>query len=87
MIAISLTLEMLAYSVRKSNKIEKLPPVWLSRVVDKLNDEYTQTLSADELALEADVHPIHLAAVFRKFHQQTIGEYVQQLRVQGQSNC
>jgi AraC family transcriptional regulator len=82
MIAVSLTLEMLAHSVRKSNKIETLPPAWLSRVVDKLNDEFAENMTADELAAEAGVHPIHLAAVFRKFHQQTIGEYVQNLRIQ-----
>jgi AraC family transcriptional regulator len=82
MIAVSLTLEMLAYSVRKSNKLEKQPPVWLARVINKLNDEFAENLTADELAAEADVHPIHLAAVFRKFHQQTIGEYVQNLRIQ-----
>jgi len=85
LLAMSLTLEMLAYSMRKSITVDKTPPVWLSRVVDKLNDQFAENITAEELALEADVHPVHLAAVFRKFHHQTIGEYVQNLRIQSAS--
>ncbi|HWM88665.1 MAG TPA: helix-turn-helix transcriptional regulator, partial [Kofleriaceae bacterium] len=33
------------------------------------------------LAREAGVHPVHLASVFRRFHRQTIGEYLRALRV------
>jgi AraC family transcriptional regulator len=51
-------------------------------VKDRLHDEFTTNLSTEELASEANVHPIHLAAVFRRFHRQTIGEYVQNLRIQ-----
>jgi AraC family transcriptional regulator len=73
-------LEMLAHSVRKQNS-EKQRPVWLSRVVEKLNQEFTENLSTEELALEANVHPVHLAAVFRQFYYETMGEYVQKLRI------
>ncbi len=81
MMAASYMLEMLAYSIRRSEAVEKLPPGWLSRVTDKLNEEFTKNVKTEALAAEADVHPVHLAAVFRKFHNQTIGEYVRERRV------
>ena len=81
LVAEGITLEMLAHSARKDILTEKQPPNWLSRVVEKLNDEFAENLSTEELASEADVHPVHLAAVFRQFHHETIGEYVQKLRI------
>ena len=81
LIAVSITLEMLAHSMRKTNAIEKQAPVWLLRVIEKLNDEFTENLTTEELAIEAHVHPVHLAAVFRQFYHETMGEYVQKLRI------
>jgi AraC family transcriptional regulator len=76
-----LMLEMLAMAARVKMPVEKRPPAWLTRVVDQLQAEFRQNLSTTDLAAEAGVHPVHLAAVFRQFHNQTIGEYQQQLRV------
>lgn len=81
LIAEGIVLEMLAHSVRKQGFSEKQQPVWLLRVVEKLNGEFTENLTTEELALEAKVHPVHLAAVFRQFYQETMGEYVQKLRI------
>lgn len=75
-------LEMLAIATRQQMPNEKRPPVWLNRVVELLRAEFQQNLTTGDLAAEAGVHPVHLAAVFRQFHHQTIGEYQQQLRVQ-----
>jgi len=76
-----LLLEMLAMATRLKMPVEKRPPIWLARVVDRLRAEFQQNHSTSDLAAEAGVHPVHLAAVFRQFHNQTIGEYQQQLRV------
>jgi AraC family transcriptional regulator len=81
LIAEGLVLEMLGACGRHAATTERQPPNWLNTVVEKLNDEFTAPFSSSELAETARVHPIHLAAVFRKFHRQTIGEYVQQRRV------
>lgn len=81
MVAEGIILEMLALSVRKNIYPEKHPPVWLLRVVEKLNDEFTENVSNEELARVAGVHPVHLAAVFRRFYHRTISEYVQNLRI------
>lgn len=81
LVAEGLTLEMLAHSARKNIEKEKHLPKWLNLVVEKLNGDFVETPTTAELALLANVHPVHLAAVFRKFHNQTIGEYIQTLRV------
>ncbi|MBS1789050.1 MAG: helix-turn-helix transcriptional regulator [Acidobacteria bacterium] len=75
-------LEMLAIATRQRMPNEKRPPLWLHRVVQRLREEFQQNLTTGDLAAEAGVHPVHLAAVFRQFHNQTVGEYQQQLRVQ-----
>lgn len=80
LVAEGIILEMLGYAAKK-NPIEKLPPKWLATIIEKLNDEFIETPTTEELATEVDVHPVHLAAVFRKFQNQTIGEYVQTLRI------
>lgn len=81
LIAEGITLEMLAHAARRENCDEKRPPAWLARVIEKLRDEFTENFSTEQLAREAGVHPVHLAAVFRRFQRETIGEYVQRLRV------
>ena len=55
--------------------------MWLLRTVEKLNDEFTKNPSTSELAAEAGVHPVYLSAVFRRFYQETIAEYVRKLRI------
>jgi len=56
-------------------------PAWWNRVVDLLHSEFRRDLRISELATAADVHPVHLARVFRRILRQTPGEYVQRLRV------
>lgn len=82
LVAEGITLEMLAHSARKKVVAEKKPPLWLIRVVEKINEEFTENFSTEDLAAEADVHPVHLAAVFRKFYNETMGEYIQKLRLE-----
>ena len=81
LVAEGISLEMLAFAARQQLSSEKQPPGWLARVVEKLTEEFTENFSTEELATEANVHPVHLAAVFRQFYNETMGEYVQKLRV------
>ncbi|HEY8561108.1 MAG TPA: AraC family transcriptional regulator [Pyrinomonadaceae bacterium] len=81
LVAEGISLEMLAFAARRRLSHEKKPPAWLARVVEKLTEEFTENFSTDELAAEAGVHPVHLAAVFRQFYRETMGEYVQKMRV------
>ncbi|HEY0458174.1 MAG TPA: AraC family transcriptional regulator [Pyrinomonadaceae bacterium] len=81
LIAEGITLEMLGQLIRKNKLPEKRAPRWLVRVVEKLNEEYNENFSTEVLAAEAGVHPVHLAAVFRQVYKETMGEYVQKLRI------
>lgn len=77
-----LVMTMLADLARARVKDERRMPEWLSRAVDLLHDEYRRHLNITKVAAEVGVHPFHLSRVFRQFHQETIGEYVNKLRVQ-----
>ena len=82
LIAEGITLEMLGQLGRKNAAAtETQAPRWLQRVVERLNEEFTDNISSEDLALEARVHPVHLASVFRRFYRESIGEYVQKRRV------
>ncbi|MCO6510642.1 MAG: helix-turn-helix transcriptional regulator [Aridibacter famidurans] len=82
LVAEGITLEMLGRSARKQTAPQKRPPAWLRRVVEKLDAEFRESPSSSELAVEAGVHPVHLAAVFRRFKGETVGEYVQARRIE-----
>jgi len=56
-------------------------PFWLRRVKDKLNVEFRDRITMDDLACEAGVHPVHLSRVFRRLTGMGIGEYVHRLRI------
>jgi AraC family transcriptional regulator len=56
-------------------------PVWLTRVREVLHDEWRAAPSLSELASIAGVHPCHLAHVFKARIGESIGGYVQRLRV------
>ncbi|MFZ1699732.1 MAG: AraC family transcriptional regulator [Pyrinomonadaceae bacterium] len=75
------TLEMLGLLIRQGKSLERNPPKWLRRVIERLNEEFATRITTESLAADAGVHPVHLAAVFRTFHQETIGDYVQKCRV------
>lgn len=81
LVAESLALELAGCALRHPERPPSSPPGWLARVVQQLHDEPNRRHSTPTLAREAGVHPVHLAAVFRKVHRQSIGEYVRTLRV------
>lgn len=75
-------LEMLAAAAREKSFGEKhVRPAWLARVIERLNEEFTENFTTEDLAQEARVHPVHLATVFRRFYGETIGDYIQKQRV------
>lgn len=82
LIAEGITLEMLGQLGRKNAaRAEAQAPRWLTRVVERLNEEFADNISSEDLASEARIHPVHLASVFRRFYRESIGEYVQKRRV------
>jgi AraC family transcriptional regulator len=77
-----LVLEMLALVARPERVPERRPPEWLSRVEDLLKNGFQENLTISEIAAQVSVNPAHLSRVFRQFHNQAIGDYLHDLRVQ-----
>ncbi len=77
-----LVLEMLALVARPERVRERRPPQWLSRVEDLLKSSFQENLTIGEVAAHVSVNPAHLSRVFRQFHNQAIGDYLHDLRVQ-----
>jgi AraC family transcriptional regulator len=57
-------------------------PPWLARMVDRLHAECVAPVRISELAREAQVEPITLARVFRRFYRVPLGSYARQLRLE-----
>ena len=78
-----LMLEMMAEASRHEVKVsDRMPPRWLTQVLELLHEEFSEHLTIAHLATAVSVHPVHLAREFRKFYRCTIGEYVRGLRVE-----
>jgi AraC family transcriptional regulator len=77
----ALMLEIAAHLVRENERPGGDPPVWLRRVKQRLDDDFTSAPTLAELAQIGDIHPTHLARHFRRHYRSTIGEYIRQRRV------
>ncbi len=78
-----LALEMLADLARASMRGRtKKAPRWLQQVVEIVRDEFSRPLALSELAKTVDVHPAHLAEVFREHHRCTLGEFIRRTRIE-----
>ena len=55
---------------------------WIARAEDYLRANFLESLTLDELAAEMEVHPTHLARVFRRKFGLSMGEFVRGLRIE-----
>jgi AraC-like DNA-binding protein len=77
-----LALEILANGWRQVlSRTDRSPPRWLEQVRDLLRQSFATPVSLAELARQAGVHPVHLAAAFRRHYGATVGQYVRQRRI------
>jgi AraC family transcriptional regulator len=77
-----LALELMAELSRKHLKPGRKPPIWLKQTIELLHTHFSETLTLDGIAKSVGTHPVHLARVFRRHHQCTVGEYVRKLRIE-----
>jgi AraC-like DNA-binding protein len=78
-----LTLEIMAEAWRGSLKGQKrTAPPWLAGVQKTLRVRFAEGVTLDELAELARVHPVHVAAAFRRHFGCTVGQYVRGQRVE-----
>ena len=75
------TLELLVSLARLDHEERRGPPPWLLRAQEVVHARFAEPLRAAELAREADVHPAHLARVFRLHFRMSLGSYVRRLRL------
>ena len=79
----ALGLELVGWAARLSPAGSgRRPPPWLQRVRDDLHERFGEPLSLEGLAVQAGVHPVHLARSFRRFFGAAVGSYVRRLRLQ-----
>ena len=57
-------------------------PRWLTKVEESLRAHYRGDIRLSQLAALVEIHPVHLARVFRKRYGCTLGQYVRRLRVE-----
>jgi AraC family transcriptional regulator len=74
-------LEMLAEVSRRRPCDDSADPAWLAVAVELLRAEFQRSLTLGEVARQVRVHPAHLSRVFRRKYRQTVGEFVNELRV------
>ena len=56
-------------------------PRWLLRAKERMHDEFTSRLTLQQIASTAGVHPVHLAATFRRIVGVPVAAYIRQLRL------
>ena len=71
-----------AASRRRSGNIRRRSDSWLKRAKDLIHARFTESLTLDEVAEVAGVHPVHLAREFTRAFGCTIGNYIRQLRTE-----
>jgi AraC family transcriptional regulator len=61
---------------------ESRRPAWLDRAAELIQDTFPERLTLEKIAAEVNVHPVHLAQSFRRFHGCTVGDYLLRLRIE-----
>lgn len=77
-----LMLELLAETSRRSIKIsEHKHPRWLKQAREILHDRFNERVTLSDIAGAVGVHPMYLAATFKKRYRHSVGEYIRRLRI------
>lgn len=76
-------LEMMSVAARLDPKERTpgKPPAWLFRARDYVHEHFRGAPTISDVAEAVDVHPAHLAKVFRREFRVPIGEYIRKLRL------
>jgi len=77
----ALTWEILAASSTSALGPDETKPRWLLEAREVLDARLGEPPTLRSLAEEAGVHPVHFAAVFRRFYGCSVGEYLRRRRV------
>jgi AraC family transcriptional regulator len=64
----------------KSSNNRKMPD-WITNLHELLNDNWTETLSLEDLSATVKVHPVTISKHFTRYFSCTLGEYMRKLKV------
>lgn len=78
----SLALEIIAAATRQATPAGEKTPRWLERAREVLHANFAEQVTLAGVAGTVGVHPVYLAARFRKHYHCTVGEYVRRLRLE-----
>ena len=73
--------DLLISASRSYETLTERRPRWLGIALDLINSEFAQGLGLQTIAFQVGVHPAYLSRVFRKVHRESIGHYINRLRV------
>lgn len=76
-----LGLEMLATAMRRQREPRPALPGWLVRAEELMRARFLESLCVEEIAQAVDIHPVHLARVFRTYYRVPIGTFLRRLRL------
>lgn len=78
----SLALEIVAAVTRQKSPPEEKTPRWLEQARELLHVTFAGQVTLAGVARAVGVHPVYLAARFRRHYHCTVGEYVRRLRLE-----
>ena len=79
----SLAWEIVSEATRSGTmRQESGDPRWLTQAIELLHESLPSNLTIERLARTVDVHPVHLARVFRQRYGLSIGEYARNWRLE-----
>ena len=78
----SLALEIVAAASRHARPARERTPRWLEQARELLHATFEGQVTLAGIARTVGVHPVYLAAGFRRHYHCTVGEYVRRLRLE-----
>jgi AraC family transcriptional regulator len=72
--------ELLAALLPNNNSKNLHPPFWLKLAKNQLEETFAEGVRLNQLAKDAEVHPVYFARKFQQFFGSTVGGYVRQLQ-------
>jgi AraC family transcriptional regulator len=74
--------DLLASLLPKNEAQKSHPPFWLRRAKEQLNETFAEGVRLNQLAADANVHPVYFARKFQQFFGVTVGGYVRRRQFQ-----
>lgn len=68
--------------IGNARRSENDRPFWVGRIYELMNDRWNDSLSLEDLAQTAGVHPVTVSKYFRKYFGCTFGEYIRRIRIE-----